>query len=77
MCLAIPMQVKQIDHSIGIADLEGNQHTVDLSLLESVKVGDFVIVHAGFAIQLLDRQEADERLALFEEFAEVKRQASA
>lgn len=70
MCLAVPMLLKEIrDDAVGVGDLDGSRHEVDLSLLENPQPGDFVIVHAGFAIEKLDEEEANERLALFEELA--------
>ena len=70
MCLAIPMRlVEVLEVGRGVADLDGSRHDVDLSLIDHPSVGDYVIVHAGFAIEKLDRQEADERLALFDEWA--------
>jgi hydrogenase expression/formation protein HypC len=53
----------------GVAELEGTTCDVDLSLTPGAQLGDYVIVHAGFAIELLDREEADARLALFAEMA--------
>jgi hydrogenase expression/formation protein HypC len=54
---------------MGVGELDGVQHEVDLALLLDPRVGDFVIVHAGYAIEKLDRTEADARLALFRELA--------
>jgi len=54
----------------------GTSVDVDVSLIEDPQLGEFVIVHAGFAIQRLDEAEADERLALFEELAAVEAQSS-
>ena len=71
MCLAIPMKVAQIDaDGLGVADLEGARREVDLSLIGPVQVGDYVIIHAGYAIEKLDETEALERIALFKELAE-------
>jgi len=53
----------------GVTELEGTTYDVDLSLTPGVQLNDFVIVHAGFAIEKLDAQEADARLALFEQMA--------
>lgn len=66
MCLAVPMKIVKID-SAGKAlvkqdDLETE---VDLTLIEDPKVGDYVIIHAGYAIDLLDLEEARERVELF------------
>ena len=76
MCLAVPMQIKEIfaDGSARV-ELEGAAYTVSLSLVADAAVGDFVIVHAGFAIEKLDREEADARLDLFAQLAEIQRQS--
>jgi hydrogenase expression/formation protein HypC len=68
MCLAIPMRIREIRaDKMGIGELDGAEHEVDLSLVADPRVGDFVIVHAGYAIEKLDEKEADERIALFGE----------
>jgi len=65
------MKVAQIDaDGLGVAELEGARHEVDLSLIGPIQVGDYVIIHAGYAIEKLDTAEAIERLALFKELAE-------
>lgn len=70
MCLAIPMKIVEL-HSdgTGMCDLEGVRSGVDLHLVDNPQIGDYVIVHAGFAIEKLDQEEADARLALFAEMA--------
>jgi hydrogenase expression/formation protein HypC len=57
----------------GVAEIEGTRYDVDLNLIDGAATGDFVIVHAGYAIERLDRAEADERLALFAEMARIER----
>ena len=57
------------DGARGIVDLDGARQTVDLSLVENPRPGDYVIVHAGYAIEKLDCREADERIALFRDLA--------
>jgi hydrogenase expression/formation protein HypC len=75
MCLAVPMQITRIgDNGAGTVELEGARYEVNLSLVENPAIGEFVIVHAGYAIEKLDRREADERIALFEDLAEIYRQ---
>ena len=75
MCLAVPMKVVELrEDGTGVCELENIRYDVDLSLVESVQLGDFVIVHAGFAIEKLDIEEADERLQLFEDLAETYRE---
>ena len=64
MCLAVPAKVLEIDGDIGKLDFGGSAREVDLSLVDA-KVGDYVIVHAGFAIQVLDEKEALETLEIW------------
>lgn len=72
MCLAVPMKLVELaDRTHGVTELNGTRYNVDLSLVTDVAVGDFLIVHAGFAIEKLDREEADERLRLFDGMAAV------
>ena len=67
MCLGIPMQIQEIDGNIAEAALSGTSRRVYLDILdEEVQVGDFVIVHAGFAIHRIDEKDAKETLDLFE-----------
>ncbi len=73
MCLAVPMQIKTIiDEDTGILEINKTKCNVNLSLIENPKINDFVIVHAGFAIEKLDEKEAQKRLDLFAELAEKK-----
>ncbi len=70
MCLGIPMEVVSIDEQNKIAEvaLGGTRQQVRLDVInEMPKLGDYVIVHAGFAIYRLDKEDAEETLALFEE----------
>ena len=68
MCLAIPMEVLTIDGQSAEVQVGGTRQTVRLDLIsEFPEVGDFVIVHAGFALTRLDREEAVATLKLFEE----------
>lgn len=70
MCLAVPMRISVVrSDATGVVDLDGSQHEVDLSLVELPRVGEYVIVHAGYAIEKLDEQEADERVDLFRQLA--------
>ncbi len=63
MCLAIPSKVIKIEDSIGTIDVDGVTREASLLLLDDVKVGDYVIVHAGFAINKIDEEAAIETLA--------------
>jgi hydrogenase expression/formation protein HypC len=68
MCLAIPARVAEIrENDIAIVDLGGVRKDVSLALVEDVKVGDYVIVHVGYALTRLDPEEAEKTLALMAE----------
>lgn len=72
MCLAVPMTVVELgrdDPGEGVVELEGVRRTVRLDLVEDPRLGDVVIVHAGYAIERLDPQEAAARRALFQDLA--------
>lgn len=70
MCLAIPARVEQLtaDNS-AIVNLGGVRKEISLALVEDVAVGDYVIVHVGYALQKLDEEEAHRTLALFAELS--------
>ncbi len=70
MCLAIPAKIIEKKGNTGIAEIGGVKREVDLRLVEDIKVGDYVVLHAGFGIQILDEEEAAETLALLKEFVE-------
>lgn len=68
MCLAIPARVVQIqDGDQAIVDLGGVRKEISLALVEGVAVGDYVIVHVGYALTRLDPEEAEQTLALMAE----------
>ena len=72
MCLGIPSKIIKIDNSRATIDVYGAQRDISLLLLEEpVKIGDYVLVHAGFAIQKLQEQDAKETLALFDQYLEA------
>ena len=76
MCLAIPAKITKIDNSMGTIDMEGVQKDVSLLLLEDAKIGDYVIVHAGFAIHKIDEAEAMESLKVLRELVSFMDQES-
>ena len=67
MCLAIPAKIVEIENDMGLVDMEGTRKTVSLLLQEDAEVGDYVIVHAGFAIHRIDEEEALESLRILRE----------
>jgi hydrogenase expression/formation protein HypC len=77
MCLAIPLKIMSINHGIAIADLHGVLKEISLLLLpEEVEIGDYVLVHAGFAIQKIDEHAAEDVLDLMREIAAALDQES-
>jgi hydrogenase expression/formation protein HypC len=69
MCLAIPSKIVKIDNNMATIDVDGVRREASLLLLEDAEVGDYVIVHAGFAIQKIDEAAAMETLQLLREAA--------
>ncbi len=68
MCLAVPMQIVSIEGDNMVAEIDGVRREASLMMLnEKVAVGDFVLIHAGFAISRLDEEEALETLDLMRE----------
>ena len=70
MCLAVPAKVISIDGVMAQADMMGNMTSADISLLEKVTIGDYIMIHAGFAIQKYDEDEAMATLDLLRELFE-------
>jgi len=68
MCLGVPMKIISKDGDTAVAEIDGVRREASLMLLaEEVAVGDFVIIHAGFAISRLDEDDARETLAMMRE----------
>jgi hydrogenase expression/formation protein HypC len=67
MCLAIPSKIISIEDNVAIIDVDGVQREASLMLLKDPKIGDYVIVHAGFAINKLNEEDAKESLKLLRE----------
>lgn len=76
MCLAVPMKIVEIrTDGIGVAELDGSRHEVNLSLVPEAGLGTYVIVHAGFAIERMNESEANAILAVFDEIASWQKNA--
>lgn len=72
MCLAIPARVVEMpDEETAVVDLGGVRKVISLALVEDVAVGNYVIVHVGFALSKLNPEEAEKTLALFAEMGEL------
>lgn len=70
MCLAVPMKVLEVNEDRGVVEMWGVRRTAEFSLLDEVRVGDYVLIHAGFALQVIDPVEAEKTLELFREVLE-------
>lgn len=72
MCLAIPAQVASIgEDNLATVDIMGVTREVSLDLTPAAKIGDYVLVHAGFAIEVVDEQFAQETLDLIRQFPDL------
>lgn len=72
MCLAIPAEVIEIqENDLAVVEAGGAKKRISLSLVDDARVGDYVLVHAGFAIEIVDEQEAKKTMELFEELARL------
>jgi hydrogenase expression/formation protein HypC len=67
MCLAVPMKVIEIKGDMAVVESAGLRREVGTMLLDRIRMGDWVIVHAGFAISKLTKKQARQTLAIFEE----------
>ncbi|OGO16977.1 MAG: hydrogenase assembly protein HypC, partial [Chloroflexi bacterium RBG_16_50_11] len=64
MCLAIPALIKSIKGQQAVADIEGVTRDISIQLTPEAKVGDYVLLHTGYAISIIDAAEAEETLKL-------------
>ncbi|MBU2535104.1 MAG: HypC/HybG/HupF family hydrogenase formation chaperone [Chloroflexota bacterium] len=71
MCLAIPVRIKSINGIEAEVEIGGITRKTSLMLTPEAKVGDYVLLHAGYAINILDQAEAEETLAIFAEMSEL------
>jgi len=69
MCLAVPVIIQSIEGTQGTVELGGVKRTISLMLTPEAGVGNYVLVHAGYAIGIVDEEEAKETLHLLEEMA--------
>ena len=71
MCLAIPALIKSIENKEAEAEIGGITRKISLWLTPEARVGDYVLVHTGYAINVLDQKEAEETLSLLEQIARL------
>ncbi|SEG27852.1 HypC/HybG/HupF family hydrogenase formation chaperone [Marinobacterium lutimaris] len=73
MCLAIPVRIEElIDAERAMADIGGVRKEINIALVDDLSVGDYVILHVGYALNKLDPEEAARTLALFEELGQLQ-----
>jgi len=71
MCLAVPAKIKSIDKKQALVDFGGVRKRVSLGILDGVKIGDYVLIHAGFAIGKVDNADAMDTLKALKELEEA------
>ena len=76
MCLSIPAKIISIDKNEAIVAIGTAQSRASLDLVPEAKIDDYVLVHAGFALELIDKEEAEETLRLFKEYQEATEEAA-
>ncbi|UCG55282.1 MAG: HypC/HybG/HupF family hydrogenase formation chaperone [Dehalococcoidia bacterium] len=76
MCLAIPALVKAIDGINADVEIDGVSRNINTYLTPEVSVGDYVLLHAGFSIKVIDQKEAEETINLFEKINEINKRFS-
>lgn len=69
MCLAIPAKVLKIENNLAQVDMAGVKRQADIRMISNLRVGEYVLIHAGFAIEKIGEKEAEETLKLLREMA--------
>ncbi|MHB0981044.1 MAG: HypC/HybG/HupF family hydrogenase formation chaperone [Thermoleophilia bacterium] len=77
MCLAVPARIVSVNGIMGVIDLEGVRREVSLILCPEAEVGQYALVHAGFAISVIDEEEARLSLETFDEFRRIIEEGAA
>jgi hydrogenase expression/formation protein HypC len=72
MCLGIPAKLIKIDKDMAEVDVGGARRKISVQLLRDARIGEYVLLHAGFAIQKIDEKKAKQTLKLIEELNEVR-----
>ena len=71
MCLAVPLRIKELDGTDAVVERDGVSRRVKVNFIREPKVGDYVMVHAGFASEKVDSRQAEEDLEAFRELEQV------
>lgn len=77
MCLAIPLKLIEIEGNEAVGERDGIRRQIRVDFIKDPAVGDYVISHAGFAIERLDKEQAEENIAAAREVEQVLREMSA
>lgn len=71
MCLAVPVQVKSIQGDEAEVEAGGTSYKASIRLTPEVRVGDYVLLHTGYSISIVDKEEAEQSLAIFRELEKI------
>lgn len=74
MCLSIPAKVEKIEGDMAVVSVGGTEYDASLQMVDDVKIGDYILLHTGFALQKISEEEALETLKVFEEFEDLNKQ---
>jgi len=77
MCLAVPARIIELDKDVAVVDAMGNRFKAKTTLLPEAKIGNLVLVHAGFAISLVDEEEAKETWEIIKQINEIQDESEA
>ena len=73
MCLAVPMKIVELDGDSAVVERDGVRRSARVNFLKNPRLGEYVMIHAGFAIERVSRQQAEDDLALFRELEQAIR----
>lgn len=74
MCLSIPAKVESINGEMAVVSVGGTTYDASLQMIDGVEVGDYILLHTGFAIQKISEEDAQETLKIFKEFEDLNQQ---
>jgi hydrogenase expression/formation protein HypC len=72
MCLSVPAKVVEVSNNMGRVEIGGTVREISMDLCPEACIGDYVLIHAGFAIQQLDQEEAEETIQLLKQLVEIR-----
>ncbi len=72
MCLSVPAKIVKLRGRLAVVDVMGNRREADVSLVDEPQLGDYVLVHAGFAIEKMSAEDAAESLRIWEELSSLE-----